>query len=829
MKETSTADISAQTSPDNVTRDTWGFPSHFVDPATKKEKDWCLAYAKAFHNEAKGQPTEAGLFRNNTNYSRYRKYARGEQSEEQYKELLGLKKNQGSANTSFRNLDFSIFKIGSKMRNVLSGQVLNQKYKINAKVIDPTALNERRLERNKILEAVINQEAIERWQRLSKMGLESPFQPGVSPPQNMQEIDPYMDMHPKDMMAMEVKDYLTMNLAYNDWPQLEKEVVIDLIEVGVAAIRPWIDSNGVIKLRRGIPERIVTNKCLMSDFRDLIRVGEYHEMTIADLKQRTRGSLGEDVYKAIANTVAGSPGSAGGSGQYSGTTDKYWSDNTYSYAYDREKITIFDACWYSVDKEVYKDQTNGRGNGRFEKEKFNYVPFKGDANVNGGQGMSDDEYAKQTGKKLYRKDIKNVYQCQWVVGTNVAFDYGLMTNMVRAASSYCDAKLPWIIRTTDFISSIGNIESPLDQFQLNWLQFQSHVAASKPDGIAIEKRSLAKLSSTGQAGLKWDPKEALRMYAEIGSFVFDGYDQHGEPLPWLPIKELKNGLSESAFKHLQIMIQMVDLMRQILGINPLVEGAAPPERLANGVAQMSMGATSNALSYLTDAYKALFESTCKMVVDLIPNALEYSETAGTDTISEALGTESFRFFNLNKDLGLREMGIILEEGPDDVVRQRISDACKIAVDKLEMDPEDAIMIELEENPYRAILMIRKKRRENQQRKQGEAMQLQQQNIQGQQQLEKQKADQKQADDQAETQKTLALETMKQQWSEQDEQKKWIRAMMLEKMKHGFALSEMEQKVIDNVIEIHAQGKIDKEVAVIQADASAKKAASSTAK
>lgn len=795
-----------------VKRDTFNFPSNFVDPATKKGKTWCMEYTKSFHAEARSMPTQASLFRNNANYGRYRRYARGEQSEDSYKELLSSRKNQGKLNDSYRNLDWSIYKIAPKLKNVVVSKVMERELNIKVKAIDAQALSEKRAEKNKLLELVINQDHIAQFERLSRLGLEKPGQPGVPPPTSPDEIDPYMDMHPKNMMALEVKDYLHLNLSMNDWPQKSLEMVGDIFDLGVVAARPYIDSNGMIKLRRGHIERMAVNRCIHPDFSDAIRVGEYYEMTIADLRQKTQGSLGEETYKDLANQVAGK-----GRSTYNNSTEYYWSDSTYSYAYDHEKVTVFEACWYSWDKEVYKEEKNYYGNSRLRKQNWNYVPFKGDASVNEGKGVADDEYSKMNGgkKTIIRKELKTVYCCTWVVDTNVAFDYGLMTNLMMQSSSIGDAQLPWVIQSTDFMSPVGNIESLLDQFQLNYLQFQSHIASSKPDGIAIEKRSLAQLSQDGGAGIKWDPKESLLMYAEIGSFVFDGYDADGKPLPWLPIKELKNGLSESAFKHLQIMVALLDQIRGLLGINAFTEGQQPAERLGKGVAELSMGATDNALNYMSGCYKKLFERICQQIVMLIPSAMEMGQVEG---MTEALGLETNRFWNLNKDIGLRDMGITIEEGPDDALKAFIQNIIQNGIAAGSLPEELAVYIMMEDNPYRQIMMLKKNRLEREasaHQKQLELVQAQgQQQAQLGQQTAAAKAD---ADKQAagsEERKLLIAATVKQQ----EEDRAFTRAVILEKIKNQNELTAMEQKLIDDVIRIHAKGQVDVHIAEIGAEA-----------
>jgi hypothetical protein len=685
----------------------FGFPSHFIDPAQKLQKEWHLAYMNAFHSEAASSPIDCSIIKTEAdNAARHRQYARGQQDKNAYKERLCLPSEKGKLNTSFRNLNWDVFRIGPKLRNTLISMVTNQKLKLNVRTIDPWSMSQKKKRKAKIQEFITNQEHIKQLEALTGMKMDRPV-----PEEDLADLDAkglevYLDMNPSDMAAMEFRDLIMVTLLNNRWDSVINEVVGDMTDVAPGVVHCYTDEANMIKVERWIPERVICNKCLTNDFRDLIRVGYYEEMTVSQLKKITNGSLGEEVYKDLANKAAGSQ-------KYQGAAQIYFAENSFSYAYDVEKIKVLKAYWYSTDTYVESVYKNRFGNTRVEEHKFDYVPFKGDPNVNEGKGMSDQEYEKHSGKTIYRREIQNVYQCSWVVGTDIIYNYGLLNNMKRSASSIAETRIPVAMYTTDGISTIGNIESVLDQFQLNWLQFQAHIAASKPPGIAVEMNSLVRASmKPGQGGQSINWKNLLQEYAETGNLVFNGLDQHGQPLPWFPVQELKNGLSQGAKDHLEIMIQMLDFIRTILGINSLVEGEAPPERLGKKVMEMSMDATGTALNYLSRGYRTIYQDVCEIIAGMMPDAIEKGQLPG---MAEMLGTESMRFFDLNKDLGLREMGIYVQEGPDDLIRQRISEGIQIAIKNGDLNPEDSPLIEMEENPYRAIQMLRnhriKKRRE----------------------------------------------------------------------------------------------------------------------
>ena len=722
-----------------------GYPSEFVPPNIKQQKQWCLQNVEAHHYEDSGtKPTDRPSRRRNSTYTRMRAYARGQQSQNQYKESLCFTSEENkkkNINVSYRNVNFEILKVVPKIRGVLVNKMVNQRLNMRCLAIDPVGISIKRQQKAKLLEFIINKEAIEAFEKLTEMQLEKPVAEGEEPPMNMNEVDPYVDMNPKDIACMEVIDFLRQNFYENDWDQLGEEIAGDLVDCGVGGTIQFIDVDNKIKFRRIDPERCITNKCIYPDFRDMKRFGEYVEMTVGDLKKETRGMFTDERYQEIANKYS--------DGAYKGPATEYLKDD-YSYTYDREKVLVLNELWYSVDTETHVEFKNEAGNTRVKRHNANYVPFKGDPAVNGGNGLSDEEYAMMNGgkKQILRTQVKNVYRCSWVVGTDIVYNFGLLPNMLRSASNPQDTVMPVVLISTDFMSTMELIEQPEDQVQLNYLQFQNHIAASKPPGIAIEMHALAGLSRNKT--IKLDPKEAIQQYVESGNIIYNGRDQHGNPLQQMPFMELRNGLSEGAAQHFSLILQFIDLIKNMVGLNALTEGQAPPERLQNGVAQLSWGAADNALSHLNRAYKKVYERTGRNLFYLLQNNIQ---RMNPEDLMESLGGESYKYFMLNNDLALRDMGIKLEEGPDDQTREKVSQLLQLMVEGGQIPGEDAIMIEMMENPYKQIQMIRKHRLEMQKQKAAE-----QENV-------------VRAQGEEQTKMNLATEQAKQQGMQQEQQAK----------------------------------------------------------
>lgn len=782
------------------------FPSQFETSDVKASQGYSLKYQQAQHTESANLPTETALCRNNKSYHRFRALGRGEQSSNQYKELTGLKRTKekgGKGQGSFRNINYEILKFMPKIRAVLVNKITNQPLNLTAKPIDPTSLSKRRFHKAVYQDSIINKSWYDEFEKFTKMKVD---RPGGDGPQTMQEIDPWLDMNPKDITAMEVIDELKKVFIENDWEQLKTEIAGDLVDCAVGGTIQFLDVNNKIRFERIVPENCIVNKCVFPDFRDMIRFGQYFDMTVSELKIQTQGKWGEQAYFDIAQNVAGNRYNKGSRYQ------DYFEPNSYSYAYDHEKVRVLKSMWYSTDTEVSIEYVNEAGNSRVMQKESTYIPYLGDKSVNEGKGMPDDQYNElnKGKKKIHRRQVRNVYKSSWVVDTGYVYDNGLMKNMLRPGGSTQETVMPVTLITTDFVSTIGLVEQPIDQVQLNYLQYQSHMSASKPPGIAIEKHALARLAKGIPGQDKWDPKENLIMYAETGNLLYDGYDKHGNVLLQKPFEELTGGLPAGAQQHYEFMLQFVQLIRTMLGLNDLTEGQTPPERMGKTVAQLAFGASDNALSHLVKAYKNIFEKTARNCFYLLQNNIQLMNKS---EMVESLGEESYVHFSLNSDIGLLDMGISLEDDPDQLTKDGITQTLNLMVENGQLPGEMAILIQRVDNPYRQILMIKKARQDYESK------------------MSAQKQQEIAIQSQTQSQANLMLEQAKQQSAEQahkfemeKSQNEFTQKMielretnttliLIEAMKLGAAANDTERQMINDYlgdlvkhqVEIHKEG------------------------
>lgn len=781
----------------------YGFPSHEISPL-KKNKQWCLQYMKAFNKEFTQGGTQI-LRAAFDNYQEYRMYARGKQSIDQYKDLLGVSKRHGKKDMSWRNLDWNILPIFPRFKRVIKNRLKKLPREILLSAIDQTSINEKNDRYSNIVEYMVNKKFHnDVGQNLSGYRPEVPFEAGEPQPDNTGEIPMYMEMYPKNRYIMYMKDQIDMAFLQSDWKQMEDELLDDLIEVGVGATRTYIDVLGRVRIRRMRPEQTISNICIKNDFSDLIRVGEYVTMSISDLRASVPAGTFEDAdYAKMASQISGR--------QYSPIgVQAYFAVNN-CYPWDHERITVLQAEWYSADDVAYVVAKNTGGNMVMSKrENPDWLKKK---------GLTDAEYAmfyKKKGEErtIERDTVNNVYQSSWVVGTEYIYDYGRQSNMIRAINSINDCHLSTSMYTLDFDSYVRQCIPILDNIQVNWLQYQHHLAQSKPKGVAIERRALSMVEVGGR---KLKLKDILQMYAETGSFIYVGTDQGGRPYPFKPLEELEGGISEAAQGHLDFIIRQIDILRMVLGLSELTDGSAPDPKTPKFAAEEAISNTDNALGDLYHGFINIFENTARRVCMLVPDAELMGRSVGKE---QALGADAHQYIINKRFIGLMDFAIKIEAGITQDLRARLSEHINVSL-KINggvLLPEDAFLIENEKNIFRAYQLLAQKRRQREAEIQKNEIQKMNVQADGQAQILERGEAAKQQTMQTE------LEMFKEKTAlEMQKELTVIREqgtinLLLEKVKIQSELSSDEQAIYADILKTRMKGEYDIQKAEIAAKA-----------
>lgn len=677
------------------------FPSDLIDPALKQKADYALKYCRAFMDEHHRNATHPSLGWGRSDgdepsvYQTYRDYARGDQSTDKYKMLLShLRPNgKGKKNTSHTAIDHAIIPVAPRIVKNLVGKILGIDMQEHLTAVDPVSTSEKRKKKSQILSYMSNKGFLEGLAKKGNVNLDSlsPIPEGIPEPSDQLNIDTYVELFFKNEAMLHLMDFITINMDANDKEKFLDEIATELVEIGIYGAKAYIDNAGRVKFRRVMVEDTIMNRCRHDDFRDQTRIAEFIYVTISELRSMWPNQP-EKVYLEIAQKSS--------KGKYDNSVAHYEGiiAKTGQCPYDDQRVTIMDAEWKSSDQvsKVIKPSSKD-GKLRVYDKPYDWA-----------SKLDEEQYKEKfPDREIIGRVDKNWYKAKWIVGTNYVFDYGLATNMLRESTNLAEAKSNYIFMSTEPV--MKHIIPILDSIQLDWLKHQQHLINSLPRSMTIEMSALEGLSIS-KGGKKMEPREVLALYYETGIMLWRRKDWRGSGAQFKPIEEMKTQISPAAEQHLSFILQKINLLRNISGLPEVADGTVVNPDIGKGVMQETISSVHDTMRKMFNAYRFGYTHLVRKVLDLTVDTVVHM---GGQFYKESLGLESTTFMKIVQDISVRELGIIVEVGPDSEQKAFLQQMIVEAQKTQTIDPETAYMVQKEKNPYRVVMILKQKTMEMQ--------------------------------------------------------------------------------------------------------------------
>lgn len=676
-----------------------GFPGHNIDPR-QKDKAWILQFTKAAWDDYNKNSFKFG-YNDKYNIDTIKAYAQGRQSTTKYKPLLGVDKD---SDESWMNIDWSILPIVPKFRRIAVNKLMESEDDIIATPIDALAQDEMAAEFAAKKTKVMMREAM---RKINPELLQSPaLEPEPGEPQDLEELEMQNAFSSKHNSAMEAEMGIALVFDQNDLQDKRRTNTEELFDVGYAGYREWIDENNKIRVRTVRPDNLIVSACRNADFSDKFYAGEIVELTISDLKKVSGDQFSEDDFKDIASKMKGQYGNP------NSISDFRRSNN--AYGYDTNRVRVLDIEFYSTNEMVYEQRVDRRGNLIF-----------------GRAGFEDRNKVKD---KFKRTSIKVIYTAKWIIGTDMMYDFGLATDMKRAKSSMSDTELSFHFRATDFydmraVGKMQNVMPIADAIQLAWYKLQNALAQAVPGAWSIDLGALEDVA-LGAGGKKMTPKELLDMFWQRNIMVYRSQNMQGQGTPNKPVEYQANASFGEVKLYWEQILNYIELIRQIMGLNELTDGSTPNSRTLTTVAKMAGQASNNALGDIEYAERRLREKLAGAVVLRLQDVVQRTDVKG---YIRSLGTNTIKYFQMSPQFSLYELGVKLEQKPTAEARMRLLSMLDQYAAAGITRPEDHFLVEGASNLKQAQEILAYKVKKRLEEKQGEAMQQQQMNGQIQQQ------------------------------------------------------------------------------------------------
>lgn len=662
-----------------------GFPSQFVSDSEKATDQFGLQVGQAIQYEwFKKDGSQCRFYDQWRAFHRLRLYARGEQSIAKYKSEMAI-----DGDLSYLNLDWTPVPIIPKFVDIVVNGMTDRLFDVKAYAQDALSQAKRSKYQDMIEGQMVAKPVLDIIQQ--KSGANPYVMDPNELPATDEELSLYMQLNYKPAIEIAEEEAINTILEENHYVDLRKRFDYDLTVLGIAIGKHEFLKGSGVEVSYVDPANVVYSYTEDPHFKDCFYWGEVKTVNVNELRKIDPSITNEDLEKIAKK----------GQSWYDYFNVAQYYDNDIFY---RDTVTLLYFNYKTTHEFVYKKKVSDNGNMRMIEKDDSFNPPV--------EMMEEGNFEKVS------KRIDVWYDGVMVMGTNYVLKWELAKNMCRPKSASQHA-IPNYVAVAPRMYK-GVIESLVrrlipfgDLFQMTHLKLQQVISRTVPDGVFIDADGLNEVDlGTGAA---YNPEDALRLYFQTGSVIGRSYTQDGEfNNARVPIQQLTSNSGASKSQMLiSNMNHYLNMMRQVSGLNEARDGSSIDPNSLVGVQKLAALNSNTATRHILDGSLYMFRTLSEALSYRVADILEYSDFK-EDFINK-IGKYNVSILRDISELYIYDFGIFIEVAPDEEQKAQLEQNVQIALQKGDINLEDAIDIREVKNIKLANQLLKLKRTKKQER------------------------------------------------------------------------------------------------------------------
>ena len=614
---------------------------------------------------------QSNFFGRRESFDRRRRYARGEHDTGLHKKLL----SDGTDGTSYSNYDWRPIQILPKFIKIIINQMLERLFEIDAQAIDGVSQGLREDFKSYLDKFMYTKPLL--MSAKKELGVDLLPENESDLPETPEEVTLYMNLNYKPAIEIAIEEALKYTLEMNDYDEVEKRLIRDLTEIGIAAVEHRTDPTRGIVVNYRDPADMVWSYPTSPNFKNVYYYGHVERMTIMDLQRVSSKDFDRDElekFKNVSNEWQA----------YNSISNEFWSRN------EDLDGTMVDVLHFTYKANVCKKfKKKYRPNGTFaitEREDTFYKPEHVEEKEE-KQGFKDFDVLEEFDEVWYEGSL--------VIGTDYIFNYGICEDTIRPDGYIkTNIKSNYVVYAPELYQGriqalTDRVEQTVDQLQQIQVKIQQFIAKAKPNGLYINVDGLEELDLGG--GNTFDVLENVRYYDETGNFLgtsrlSDGAYTGGA----LPIKELNNGNISGLEQLMNAYNFHLNLFRDAIGISQGADASLPDPRTAVRTMEQASMSSNVSTRYILDAQLKMTQYLCDGLA-LRLNAI-LKEPKFKKAYTNSIGKQNMNVLKSIEKLSLHDFGITIKLKPDSEERNRLEQNIQAEIASGGLSTTDAIDI-----------------------------------------------------------------------------------------------------------------------------------------
>jgi len=672
-----------------------GFPSQFVSDAEKATDEFGLQIGQAIQYEwFKKDGQQCRFYSQWRDFNKLRLYARGEQSVAKYKNELAI-----DGDLSYLNLDWTPVPVIPKFVDIVVNGMSDRLFKVKAYAQDALSQSKRSKYQDMVEGQMVAKETLNIIK--DKTGA-NPFI--IDPeelPNTDEEMSLYMQLNYKPAIEIAEEEAINTILEENHYQDTRKRCDYDLATLGISIAKHNFLKGSGVEVEYVDPANVVYSYTEDPYFKDCFYWGEIKTLPVVELLKIDPSLTREDLEEISKYSQSWY--------NYYNVAQYYENDIFY-----RDTVTVMYFNYKTTKKMVYKKKILETGGSKVVEKDDTFNPPQ--------EMMEEGRFER------FEKTIDVWYDGVMVMGTNILLKWELAQNMVRPKSASQHA-LPNYVAVAPRMYK-GVIESLVrrmipfaDLIQMTHLKLQQVISRVVPDGVYIDADGLNEVDlGTGQA---YNPEDALRMYFQTGSVIGRSYTQDGDfNQGKVPIKELQ---SSSGASKTQMLLtnynHYLNMIRTVTGLNEARDASTPDPNSLVGLQKLAALNSNTATRHILDGSLYIFRSLSEALTYRVADILEYSDFK--DDFVNKIGKYNVSILGDISDLYIYDFGVFIEVSPDEEQQAQLEQNIQMALQKQDINLEDAIDIRELKNIKLANQLLKVKRVQKEEKELKKQKELQQ--------------------------------------------------------------------------------------------------------
>jgi len=541
-----------------------------------------------------------------------------------------------NAARAYMNINLAPYPLLPSLMNKALWQIMGQKYRPEAFAVDSTAQVEKEYEKQLLL-----LEFHPAWMQFKEQAQAL----GAQPPNPAEQFSDKGDVEAhfeldqfKLQREIDIVDLLITSLQESGWDAgIAVQLIEDVLTLNKCATETYTDpADNIPRVKYLDAANVFCRLSNYDDNRDVDYVWVLERMTLSDLRRYNH--ITEKELKEIIQRYQGQYNN-----QLIATRNDQWGRfyNQYSVGLQipEYKFNIMRGYFIASVKKNFTKIKRANGTMSFKEVGDDYVL---------------SEKSKAEGKELVTSTSERLFQCSWVIDTDIVFDYGYAKNVpYKTENGLKRPVMPisvYSMQGTSFVEKGVTFQDDvnIDLYKMR----QAKIKMIPPPGLIVSPKALSNVDiGTGEL----EPRDVMDLLQESGTLYADDmgdYNQrNSNSAPIKPISD--NGGAQIAMWQATIA-NSIAMCKEHLGITGVVDTSQQPAKKAVGVAELELQGTNNALKPYQNAYLCTFNGSLenlhrawKVQASRDPRKIKY----------QGVDTKAFREIAIGKDIADSEFGI----------------------------------------------------------------------------------------------------------------------------------------------------------------------------